>query len=636
MSESQETRSKPADHAVAAATGARSFLNDLLIASLIALPILFGVFRNFDFCGGRDWDVFEADLAAARRSILSNAELPLWMPYRAGGHDAFADPQSLWLSPIGIFTLIFDIKLGVRLFIVLCAGFGAFGALRLARKLELGRAGQIAFAGFLYISAPFSLYAAGGVPTFLLGFALLPWILYYTLSKRAIHWIAAGALLALDLYGGDINHFLFHSLYISVVCGFLLITSRNVRNFLRIPIIMIAAACLAAPKLVPLLLLGSQHSRLTAGATGDFTIPTFVHSLLDREPYNSLQEPRGNFFTIDGAGSFVKVTTDLATQPAAFDATVDWINVGAYAGWFALMLAIVGVAIEILGHNSRTRESRLIYIYLLLTGFLFVWFSFGVFARPSAWEALKLLPGFSTLRSPGRLNLYTFFTIAIFLSLCLDRIENQIRTTRLQRFASPVAAILMLILLIDVAAPAWKSINSTFIEKPAASMPAKNFYQITAPWPFATTFMGPRVAPCVQSNTGAVNGYGAIPLNPAAIANDNPNYRGEVFFTSGEGNILDYQFTSRRILFNANAAQSSTIIINQNWAPGWKVTNPNTPVSRHTDGRIAVNVPAGQQQVILVYTTPGIFIGILTFILFLGIIAYFIFNNQYSPPKIKR
>ena len=72
---------------------------DVLIAVLAAAVVLAALCYGFDRSWGRDGDQFEADLVSARRSILSEAELPFWMPYRVGGHDAWADPQSVRARP---------------------------------------------------------------------------------------------------------------------------------------------------------------------------------------------------------------------------------------------------------------------------------------------------------------------------------------------------------------------------------------------------------------------------------------------------------------------------------------------------------------------------------------------------------
>src|SRR5262245_34893664 len=127
----------PNDTAAPNATGAPSTNSEraarraeLAFALLAAIVAGVSVWDGFDKNGARDWDFFESDLASARRAILEHHEWPAWMPYRAGGHDAWADPQSLWMSPIGFLTLAFGSAAGIRLFVALCAGAAFLGAAR--------------------------------------------------------------------------------------------------------------------------------------------------------------------------------------------------------------------------------------------------------------------------------------------------------------------------------------------------------------------------------------------------------------------------------------------------------------------------------------------------------------------------
>ena len=625
----------------------KTFWNAAL-AFLVFLLVFSALWGNFDLDGGRDWDEFQADLLSARRSILEEGEAPFWMPYRAGGHDALADPQSLWLSPLGILVLALGFPFGVRTFIALCAGFGAFGALLLARRLGLSRSGGALLASVLFLSTPTALYTAGGIPQFVLGLAMLPWLVI--LLEKGTRWSAllCGAILALDLYGGDVNHFIFHALFLLVFAVSLAVVKTRIKPLLSVAVVGVSAFVFAAPKFVPVCFFAVENPRQVGEVVGrgGLTPGLLLHVLLDSNGVSRLEKPFGEFVGMTMSGDLVSlnyVPTHVLTKVVP-ETVVDWVNVGAYMGGGGVVLSTIGfllLAAEArrrIVHNMRSRKrhgnsrdnssGRLltetpesnrkkqpfsIVLALAVPALLFLWLSFGTNTTPSAWAALQQLPVFSSLRHPARLLIYFLLFFSVLASFGLEWIRSFGSRFLGPRVAWAVVWVVVVLIALDVHVPSRRAFALTFCEEPIHLRTDGNFVQQSWHLPYGTTWYGPPVTPFVRARKGVVNGYCSVPTPRAAVPMGTPNYRGEAFFLEvGSAKVSGVIVTARRIEVLYETAQEGVLIVNQNWAGGWRAGGPaGTEVFKHEDGRIAVKVPPGSGNVKLCYTPTGFFWGFL-------------------------
>lgn len=600
--------------------------HDALFAALLGVLVLLPLLGGFDAWGGRDWDPFEADLISARRSLLEQGELPLWMPYRVGGHDALADPQSLWASPLGALALVFGVPWGIRVFVVLAALWGALGAQRLGARLALELPGRSALALLLVLTTPWAFFTASGSPTFVLALAALPWLLVCVLAGRRLSYLGAGALLALTLWGGGVNHFFFHSLLVVFLIVARALRERRPRCLLGLSIVFGAAVVLAAPKLVPCFLLsrdverpGSQRGR------GAMTPHLVAHALLNRDAVRFIERPYHEFVVVTRDGDLAHgVPLDQARPETA----VAWTKVGAYLGPLALLLALLGAASVIRAPphpapSSRRRD-------LLTIGpaaLLFLWLSCGPNVTPSAWDVLHQAPLFSTLRSPERMFLYVFVFLAILAAVGLDRLIRLLREGQAPRLAAGCAALILLALLADVFPPAWRAYRQTFVEPRSKTTHLEGrFFQVWVPPLRGSTYYGPPVARFAELNVGVVNGYGAVPTRRSAIGRQDARYRGEAFLRGSDAQLAPV-ITARRIELSLQTQTAETLVVNQNWGPGWHVVEPpGATCHAGPTGNLEVKLPAGTRHVLLRYTTPGLWAGLL--LLLLGLPALLAFTAR--------
>ncbi len=587
---------------------------DVVLAVLAGLIAGYALLHGMDAFGGRDWDQFQADLFSARRSILAEGELPLWMPYRIGGHDALADPQSLWASPLGLLSLIFGVPWGIRVFLAVSVTAAVLGVQRLAAHFGLALLGRSTAALLFACSTPLGLYAAAGVPTFTLGLVLLPWLTVAVLRGTRGSLLASGAILALDFYGGDVNHLVFHALFVSLLLLGRAAIERNPRHLLALVVVGVSAVTFSAPKLVPAANLIRSIERPGSGkGRGAMTPRLLYHALLDRDAVRFVEAPYEEFVVLTHSGELVHGALLEEVLP---ETAIDWVYVGSYIGWVGGLLAVLGLLLTAsprpLLAGSRRKE------LILLAGVcaIFLWLSFGPNVTPSGWSALHQLPVFSSLRSPERLLLYPFLGITLFAGLGSDWLRHALRRRGGAALAHACTVLMFLGLGFDVVPPSLRAYRQTFVEPDRyrlERLPADTgFVQTYVERPEGSTYYGPPAAPFAEAGLGLVNGYmGALPILSRALPRQDARYRGEAFLLTSDA-PLRATVTARRLRVAVNSDRPDTLVFNQNWAPGWEVESPEGLTCRRAaDGRIEVDLPAGRTQLVLRYTSPGLWLGVL-------------------------
>lgn len=599
---------------------------DALLAGVIALLVASALVPLTEAWGGRDWDQFETDLLSARRSLLEEHELPLWMPFRGGGHDAWADPQSLWCSPLGLLVVALGLRWGVCAFFALAAGCGTLGVQRLGAELGLGAAGRSLAAVALFLSPPLGLYAAGGIPPFAFGLAVLPWVVWCLLRDEPRAWVLGGALLALDLYAGDVNHFLFHAVFLGLLGAALAALRRRPRVFLRVLVLGLAAGVFAAPKFVPTLLLARQNPRVVdASHRGALNLRLTAHVLLDRgATARFLAGPYTEFVVLTRSGRLANRERPAPSAELLPQTAVDWVNVGHYLGPLVLLLAACGALVIVLRGDASARAR---FAALALAGGAMLWLAWGSNAWPSAWDALRQLPVFSSTRSPGKLILYAVLPLSLCAGVGLDAVVRLIARSGVEpKVRSAIAGLLVGVVILDVHLPARAAYRQAFCEppRPLQIEPGEGFRHVLLLQPPGSTYYGPPVRPCLEAGVSAINGYTAIPLATNAVAVGDPRYRGEAFVLEPDAPpVRGWRFTARRIQVELEPSDAArAVVVNANWATGWRAEAPaGATCGAHEDGRIRLDLPPGTTGVRLVYTPPGLWVGLLVFLLGLPGIA---------------
>jgi hypothetical protein len=135
-----------------------------------------------------------------------------------------------------------------------------------------------------------------------------------------------------------------------------------------------------------------------------------------------------------------------------------------------------------------------------------------------------------------------------------------------------------------------------------------------------------------QLNMGNVNctccGY-YIPRGSVKGYNQS-DYRGE-YYLLGSGTVTQTEWTPNRLTYEIDTPAATTLIINQNLYPGWRLTVGTGTVYAY-DGRIAVRVPQGRQKVQLLYRPRHIaWAFLITSLAFVTLIGMWLIETGVLP-----
>jgi hypothetical protein len=182
------------------------------IAAVMAWPLLV----HPDGLPFGDWDYYAAKYEAARRSILDYRQFPWWDPWTRGGFPLAANPLCGVAGVAMPLVLAFGTTIGLRLAVVVCFLLAAEGTRRLAR-LWLGDPIAAAGAGLIYALNGGVLMATVAAYDIPMGYAVLPWMLYYVfqLDRRPSAGVGLGFWAAFNV----LNGIAYFTVYVVLIAG---------------------------------------------------------------------------------------------------------------------------------------------------------------------------------------------------------------------------------------------------------------------------------------------------------------------------------------------------------------------------------------------------------------------------------
>lgn len=567
----------------------------LIVYSLFSLVQLFPLTLNFasSWLGGADWNQFLGQAQAELTSLLRYGEFPLWNPWRHGGQVSFAQPESMFLSPVTPLAALIGVVpafklLAFPLFVIGCLGWHAF-----AQDIGLSGTSRFVPAFTFFGSAVFPLYVAGGLPSWLHALAVMPWLVrsVWLAGERDTHRhvLIAGALHAFLLWCGSIHHFVFVPVLMVLVVFARALELKSLRPVGALALTFAVSIGFAAPRLLPVFDV-YQHFPREVSPEGRFVTATLLLA--------SFLEP------------VVPWRIDLSSLASTWihlapGQSVQWVNAGSFMGPVAVMFALIGVA-------SAGRRG----IAFLLVAAVFAWASFGSAYEPSLWIWLCKLPVFSSMRAPERLVVYVTFAVAMFAGFgaaCIDRlIASNSQTVRRTIFGT--ACVLLLAPMLWFNGP----IAATAFCVPAPDIaPAGRFFQ--GPPRQDARQWGGELYVSVLENRGNPIAESDIPMPVLVKSSDEPSYRGEVYLLSGQP-IEAVTISPNSVHVEANLSGVDTLVINQNYFPGHRIEGVAGASVYEREGLIAVDLPPGRHDVRLRFAQPAVWRG-----LFLGGIAIALF-----------
>jgi hypothetical protein len=495
-----------------------------------------------------DWD-FNAELNwVAYITVAQFHQLPLWNPYKCGGMGMLANPQSRFLSPFFLLHLIFKPTIGLHLEVMLHLAVMWAGCYVMARALNLSPLAAVAAAVTFCGSSWFSMHLGEG-QIVMLPFAYLPWLIAIMLigldTPSRIPAVIAGAVLALIVFEGGVLIILYGGPLLGMVAIVEAIRRRSLRPFEFLAIAGVFGVGLAAFKLIPSYQLTSAHPRQPWGAMA-------IH--WDEFP---------KIF-------FWRSQQQLSESDRFF---IEFSN---YISPAFLLLALIAVV------TGRWRA-----LPWLLMAAIFLIGARGDDGEIPFWRWLKQLPMYSEMRLSSRFDITLALCVAIVAAYGVDALA------RFGKVGVAIAVVLIAVGAIDalIIGPPflWHAFDR--VEQPMSTPPTfRQFYDIVV---FDQTLVA-------THNTGMPFCYEYTGWPTNVLGFNQPGYRGEQYML-GRGDVQLLNWSPNRLQYNVEAPAPATMVVNQNYDAGW--------VLRHGDGKIvdegkllAVNVPAGTQQIELVYS----------------------------------
>lgn len=556
------------------------FMAALGVAGLMAVLFAWPLLTRISATGVWDWPEATAHYEAARLTILRYEQFPFWNPYMCSGAPGLANPQTYWLSLTFLFALMFGVVAGPKLAAVAYLTLGGLGMWLLLRRLKIAPLPALLGPAVWLLNGFIAVHISGGQWLWLT-LAWVPWVVYgYVRSREHWGWIVfSGAFLA--MIGLEGRSYLVGYLAIGLAALGLMediLIRQKGRGLLRAGAVLTAAFLLGAWKFIPDL----HFLSIVSQSLGEGDIPapglTLLKALVTRPGW--VNDP----------------TTHL-----------DFIETGTYIGVVPAALAVLGL--------WAARGKRLL---LVLTFFGIVFLAIALSGEDSI---LELAPVLKELRNPQRAMSLVLLAAAALAATGLDWTGKKVFRKQLAARAVFQAAVVIFITF-DLLFVAWPALREGFKKVDDAeaigSAPAfidYTFRQDAATNPYDT----------VRQNHGAAGFCPAVlqawrdPEKAQVRVSSEERYQGFAFAAASEASV-GHKFTPNRITVYPPTDAATTIVINQNFAPGWQASAGE--IKETEEGLLSAVVPADAGEVVLTYRPPGFLPGLGLTLIFLAALAY--------------
>ena len=564
----------------------REWLAALLLYLAMGVVLLAGAWRDFGNIGGKDWNAFLGQEQAELTSLLDYGQFPAWNPWRAGGQVSFAQPQSMFLSPITPVALFTGANAAFKLWLLPLFVLGAMGMYALAGWLGLRGVARLVPGAVFFGSSVFPLYVTGGVPHWYCAMTILPWL--FLLHRKSVedhrYVAAAAAAYAAVLCCGSLHHFVLFPVVFGLDAVLLALSRRGLRPLLTTAAWGLAGVALATVLVVPLLDLFREFPRELPGL-GRWMPLELLPRVLFSPDIPDLHGRTAGLLVFGGSAVY-------------------WVNCGAYIGLAAGLLALLGVV----GAPRRTAG-----LFLLTVGC--TWLALGNGIHPSLWDAVHRLPVLSSMQAPERLMMLVVFGLALLAGVGFALVELALasRAGAWTRVASGalLAAVIVPLLVVN-----RSIVEAAFTVPPPAGVAPTTLLSRGAPRP---PFQQGRIAEngdmwggplyeAVLRNVGNPEATSQIPAFPAVQRAGDPGYRGEAYLANGRGRVTA-EITPNRLRVTGELTADDRLVVNQAFFPGWRATGTVRRDAEPHKGLLSLPLPAGRHDVLLEFAPAAIPLG---------------------------
>ncbi len=514
------------------------------LALIIAWPLL-STAPAMNFF--RDAQVLMPYEYTAVHSVRDYLQAPLWDPYYCGGVYALGTPQSRFVSPTFLLSLLFGTLRGESVTVFFMLIVGLEGTWRYSMSRGASAIGSLLAAPVFATSGLFAAAPPLGWINFF-GFELVPWALVGV--RRAVRGdprgavVAAGALAWMVGFGGT-----YAAPMSALLCGFEVVEALFTR--------------LRRPRELGTVLLGAWLCAALSIGLAMVRLWPIAESLADA--------PR---VIADAPGmTWAQAAEALTGHTARVGESVRWVHGALMVGMLALPVAAVGLA-------------RLRAIPLVVMGALSLWLATGYAYNYGLFRALRHLPVFSVLRYPERYLAFVALALAVLAALGIGRVEAWAK----RRPWLHLPGLALGVLLCANAAMQIDNHYRLSAPRDLVAPPAvvdRPFHQARGTrW--ALGFYAPM-------SRGSLSCWDAYPIPQSPLLRSDLQHE-EYLVDASSGTVERRAWSPNRIDLHVKLDKPARLHVNQNWHAGWR-TNIGTVVS--DDGLLAVDLPPGEHDVTL-------------------------------------
>lgn len=577
----------------------QKFLKNSLIPLFflaLAFACCFPLLRDLQTSCRGDWDYFSSHHEVISLTFFEYGQFPLWNPYDGGGISLIGSPQGGFPAPIFILTGIFGVFAGLKIAVWLYTALGLWGMWLLAGHLGMRGAARLAPSFIFIFSSTWALHLTEGHLVWLPA-AFLPLLfLAFLKGLQDKRWLLVAAVIeSVMFYDG--GAFVL-SISILFITGYAICYSIEIRSWqplLAYIGVNALAVALSAPRLLPAFeLLGSDPRPISAGSPNRWD--DILAYLIERNGFGH------------------------------------W-EYAAYVGILVVVLYVLSL--------SLFRQQR----PLILASLFMLLLSFGNFSAYSPWNILHHLPLYSSYKLPTRSFIVFVFSVALLVGLFLQK-SGKAGDRRVNFILWGMVLFIgadLFLLSHSIFSEAAKAAKGSLVRANFEIVQVKGeLYRLS---PAQTTGLGRSVASIHQpfsqiripdlerfvhggwsdqylpllQNQGVIDAYAPIQFGHYARAVSDADYRGE-HYLSGAGTLTLLDWSPNKLVFHVALPEVGRLVINQNFSSGWRTSYG---VVTSDNGLLAVDLPAGENDIELWYLPSSFLVGSLLFMAtFLGILIF--------------